>query len=130
MRRLQTLCIALLILQSAIAHAAEPPLAISASVQGATLTVVVFTTAPTSAQVRVSLPPGWTADTPLVVNLGVRVAAVLTWHLHPGAGLGIIRVTVADGRGNHAQDTAYSVGTTIESRAQVGARLWMAVVRR
>lgn len=123
-RRLAILLIALvLILQSAIAHAAEPPLALSAYVQGPNLVITVFTTQPVNVTIQVFTPRGWTVASPgfTPTSYGATwtgaAPGVLQQVLRvtPGVGLGVFVVRVYDGRGLTAQGRAYGAGAIVEA---------------
>lgn len=138
-RRLQILIALVLILQCAIAHAAEPPLAISAYVRGSDLVITVFTTAPTSVVIQVFTPRGWTVagtgftPTPYGATWSGTSGGVLQHVLHvtPGVGLGVFVVRVYDGRGLVASARAYAAGATVEAApARRATTVRLAVVRR
>lgn len=138
-RRLQILIALVLILQSAITHAAEPPLALSAYVQGPNLVIAVFTTQPVNVTIQVFTPRGWTVagpgftPTPYGATWTGAAPGVLQQVLRvtPGVGMGVFVVRVYDGRGGVVQGRAYGQGATVEAApARRATTVRLPVVRR
>jgi hypothetical protein len=119
----------LFIYTTVIARAQPAPLAVDASAQGRTLTIVVVADRP--ATLRITLPEGWTgAPYEQVVNAGVHV---LSYALEPGQAVGQGEIVVQAWSGSaYASDRAWVWGRVAEAaRAQrPGVRARLAVVRR
>lgn len=98
MRRLQALIIALLILQSAIAHAApEPPLAVDVSGPGLlfpgqsfSVTATVFSTSARTSAVQLAVPPWLQVEqhTPVTTSAGHPALIVYQVRVKPNTPLG------------------------------------------
>lgn len=125
--RLFILCSLFLLLCATVvpAHAAPPSLTVSTAQRDATaqLTIGTFDAPPT--ELQITLPSGWTGAPTTVAISGT---ALVTFALVRGSGatqLGMVRV-----EGSGLVGHAYLAGAVIESRAPIGARLWLAMVRR
>lgn len=131
MKQLFVLCSLLLLLALIPSVARAQPaasLAVDASAQGRTLTIVVFAAAPT--QLRITLPAGWTgAPHEQQVSAGVQV---LRYALEPGAAVGQGEILVQAWSGtSYASDRAWVWGATAESaKPALMGRRWLPIMRR
>lgn len=133
------LCLSIACLLLFPARAADPPLALSAYVQGQQLVVTVFTTAPTSATIQVFAPRGWAVSgpgftpTPYGATWTGAAPGVVQQVLRitPGVGLGVFVVRVYDGRGLVVTKAAYGAGASVEAApARRATTVRLPVVRR
>jgi hypothetical protein len=111
-----------------IARAQPAPLAIDASAQGTTLTIVVFADAPST--LRITLPDGWTgAPHEQAVSGGVQV---LSYELEPGAAVGQGTIVVQAWSGSsYVSDRAWVWGRVAESQKPAPrVRRWLPLMRR
>lgn len=130
MKQLFVLCSLLLLcgIPSVARAQPAPPLALDASAQSHTLTIVVFATAPT--QLRITLPAGWTgAPYKQVISEGVQV---LNYELEPGAAVGQGEILAQAWSGtSYASDRAWVWGRLAESaKPALIPRRWLPIMRR